>query len=62
MERKGIKRLGKRSLTLFILAISLIACKEDTKVNLEDELLEKVAMVEPDVYEFGFNLNDYVVL
>jgi murein DD-endopeptidase MepM/ murein hydrolase activator NlpD len=61
MERKRIKKLGKRNLIVFILAISIIACKEDIKVNLEDEVLEEVAMVEPDVYEFGFNLNDYIV-
>lgn len=41
--------------------MSLIACKEDAKEPLNEESLEEVAIVEPDVYEFGFNLNNYIV-
>jgi len=61
MERKRIKGLGKRGLIFFILVMSLIACKEDAKEPLNEESLEEVAIVEPDVYEFGFNLNNYIV-
>ena len=46
---------------LFMLAISFIACKERIDSVLEDEVLDEVVIVEPDIYEFGFNLSDYVV-
>ena len=38
--------------------LGILSCKQE-KENLEQEQLE--AYVEPDVYEFGFNLNDYIV-
>jgi len=43
------------------MAIGLIACKEKVENNLEVQVYEEPVFVEPDVYEFGFNLNDYVV-
>jgi hypothetical protein len=46
---------------LFMLAISFIACKGKIDSALEEEVLDEVAIVEPDIYEFGFNLSDYVV-
>ena len=61
MDQKRNRKLGKRSLTVLLLAISFFACKEKVDSSLEDETLDEVAIVEPDVYEFGFNLNDYVV-
>ncbi len=60
MDRKRITRLGNRGLILCLFALSLTACKNNQESNLE-ESFEDVAVVEPDVYEFGFNLNDYVV-
>jgi len=45
---------------LFLLALSLVACKNNEEAN-SNETFEDIAAVEPDVYEFGFNLNDYVV-
>lgn len=53
--------MGNRGLIGFMLAISIVACKEDAKEPLDEELSEEVAIVEPDIYEFGFNLNDYIV-
>jgi murein DD-endopeptidase MepM/ murein hydrolase activator NlpD len=44
-----------------MLAISFIACKGKIDSALEEEVLDEVAIVEPDIYEFGFNLSDYVV-
>tara|TARA_R110000868_G_scaffold28686_4_gene107302 strand:- start:1666 stop:2937 length:1272 start_codon:yes stop_codon:yes gene_type:complete len=43
------------------MAVSLIACKQEVRQNLEKEP-EDLAVVTPEeVYEFGFNLNDFVV-
>ena len=61
MDQKRITKLGYRGLIFFIMAIGLIACKEKVKNNLEVQVYEEPVFVEPDVYEFGFNLNDYVV-
>ncbi|MFH4963591.1 peptidoglycan DD-metalloendopeptidase family protein [Gaetbulibacter sp. M235] len=60
MDRRGITKLGNRGLILFLLALSLVACKNNEETNL-DESFQDIAVVTPDVYEFGFNLNDYVV-
>ncbi|MEJ2112297.1 MAG: peptidoglycan DD-metalloendopeptidase family protein [Flavobacteriaceae bacterium] len=58
MDQPGIRRLGKGCLTILIIVLSLVSCKEDPK---EPEIQE-IAIVEPkDVYEFGFCLNDYIV-
>lgn len=61
MDRKRNSRLGNRSLIGFILAISLFACKENVEKNTE-EVSNEIAVLEPEeVYEFGFNLKDYLV-
>jgi murein DD-endopeptidase MepM/ murein hydrolase activator NlpD len=60
MDRKRITRLGNRGLILCLLALSLASCKNNQESNLE-ESFEEVALVEPDVFEFGFKLNDFVV-
>ncbi|MDO5970670.1 peptidoglycan DD-metalloendopeptidase family protein [Flavivirga aquimarina] len=54
--------MGNKYLITLILAILCIACKEDPKPVLEEELeLAVVEEIPEDIYEFGFNLNDYVV-
>ena len=58
MDQKRITKLGYRGLIFFIMAIGLIACKEKVENNLEVQVYEEPVFVEPDVYEFGFNLND----
>ncbi|WP_299556736.1 peptidoglycan DD-metalloendopeptidase family protein [Seonamhaeicola sp.] len=61
MDKKRNRGLGNRYLVILVLLLSLFnACKEDKK---EDVVEEEVAVVEEpkEVYEFGFNLNDYVV-
>jgi len=60
MDRIRITKLGNRGLILFLLALSLVACKNNEEAN-STEAFEEIAAVEPDVFEFGFNLNDYVV-
>ena len=59
MERTRASRLGQKCIILVILFISLYSCKkEEQKVDT----LETALVEEPeDVFEFGFNLNDYVV-
>ncbi|HLT54444.1 MAG TPA: peptidoglycan DD-metalloendopeptidase family protein [Flavobacteriaceae bacterium] len=44
---------------LVVLLLSFWSCKKDKP---EVELTEELAMVEPEIFEFGFNLNDFVVL
>ncbi|TGV02326.1 peptidoglycan DD-metalloendopeptidase family protein [Flavivirga rizhaonensis] len=61
MVRKRNTRVGNRYLILLILTISFIACKEDPKPVFLEEELAIVEEVPEDIYEFGFNLNDYVV-
>ncbi|WP_437439745.1 peptidoglycan DD-metalloendopeptidase family protein [Flavivirga aquimarina] len=62
MVRKRNTKLGNKYLITLILAILCIACKEDPKPVLEEELeLAVVEEIPEDIYEFGFNLNDYVV-
>ena len=61
MDHKRNRKLGKRSLIVLLLALSFFACKEKADSNLENKVLDEVAIVEPDVYEFGFNLTDFVV-
>ncbi|WP_250433366.1 peptidoglycan DD-metalloendopeptidase family protein [Hanstruepera flava] len=59
MDQTRIRRLGKECVILLIVAFSLFNCKND---NQETPTVEEVAVIEPqDVYEFGFNLNDFVV-
>ncbi|TXG36922.1 peptidoglycan DD-metalloendopeptidase family protein [Seonamhaeicola maritimus] len=59
MDRKRNRRLGNKYLIVIgFLVAFFVSCKEDKK-----DIIEEVAVVEEpkDVYEFGFNLNDYVV-
>src|SRR5690606_30595945 len=60
MERTRIERLGRKCLMLFAIILTLNSCKNEKSSSIE----EKLAVIEPiieDVYEFGFNLNDFYV-
>lgn len=59
MDRTGITGLGKKCVIIVAAILCLTSCKEeDPKADIEEE----IAHVEPvDVYEFGFNLSDYIV-
>ncbi|WP_282134653.1 M23 family metallopeptidase [Seonamhaeicola maritimus] len=61
MDKTRNRRLGNKYLiVLGFLVVFFVSCKEDKKEVLE----EQVAIVEEpkDIYEFGFNLNNYVVI
>ncbi|MDU8884851.1 peptidoglycan DD-metalloendopeptidase family protein [Yeosuana sp. MJ-SS3] len=58
MDRPRIKRLGKECLTILLVFLSIVSCKDDPK----EPIIEEIAIAEPkDVYEFGFCLDDYIV-
>ncbi|NCO63368.1 MAG: peptidoglycan DD-metalloendopeptidase family protein [Flavobacteriales bacterium] len=61
MDQKRAGKLGNRSLIVFLLTMAFMACKNEVKNNLEEEALNEIVYVAPDVFEFGFNLNDYIV-
>lgn len=48
----------KKILIALLISISFFSCKEDIKV---ENTIEFQAFVEPEIIEFGFNLNDYFV-
>lgn len=57
MEQARVRRLGQKCLVVFSLVLLSIACKNEVK-----KPIETVEVIEPEeVYEFGFNLNDYFV-
>ena len=59
MDNTRIKRLGKKCIILLLLVFATHSCKDD---NTENQEIQKLAVVEPqDVYEFGFNLNNFIV-
>ena len=59
MDNTRIKRLGKKCIILLLLVFATYSCKDD---NPENQETQKLAVVEPqDVYEFGFNLNNFIV-
>ena len=60
MDQTRISRLGKKCITVLVIAFTIFGCKKDkTEPNVD---VEEVAVIEPqDIYEFGFNLNDYIV-
>lgn len=60
MDRARIIGLGKGCLTGLLFLILLYGCGENKKVIINPE---ELAVFEPeDIYEFGFNLNDYYVI
>ena len=57
MDQARIRRLGKKCIIIIAVLISFQSC-----IDKEQEKSKEVAVVKPvDVYEFGFNLNDYIV-
>jgi len=59
MDQPRIRRLGKRCVILLAILLSIASCKDDPK---QIKVKEEIVVAEPvDVYEFGFNLSDYVV-
>ncbi|NMH87458.1 M23 family metallopeptidase [Flavivirga algicola] len=61
MVRKRNTRLGNKYLVLLILAVFFIACKDDPKTEFLEEELAIIEEVPEETYEFGFNLDNYVV-
>ncbi len=58
MDQRGITGLGKKCIILCAAILSIVSCKEEPQTKIIDE----IAIVEPiDIYEFGFNLSNYVV-
>ncbi|MFB9055426.1 peptidoglycan DD-metalloendopeptidase family protein [Mariniflexile ostreae] len=53
--------MGIKGLVCLLLAIGFVACKDTSEdSDLEGELAV-VEAAEPELYEFGFNLNDFIV-
>ncbi len=60
MDNTRISRLGKGCIIICVILISFLNCKQDKEEGPEIE--EVAAVIESqDIYEFGFNLNDYIV-
>jgi len=53
--------MGNRYVIVLAAAMFFVACKEKPQFVKEEDLAIIEPAPEPDVYEFGFNLNDYVV-
>ncbi len=60
MDQKRDRRLGNKYLILVLALCLFSACKEDKKEVLEVEEIVEVKKPK-EIYEFGFNLNNYVV-
>lgn len=59
MDNTRIRRLGKECIILLFVVLTAFSCKDDKSETPE---IQSLAVVEPqDVYEFGFNLNDFIV-
>ncbi|CAH8281251.1 murein DD-endopeptidase MepM/ murein hydrolase activator NlpD [Mariniflexile fucanivorans] len=57
MDKERDRRMGSKYLVVLLALLSFIACKEK-----EQPVVEEVVVEEPaDIYEFGFNLSDFVV-
>ncbi len=50
--------MHKKLIIALLISVSFFSCKEDEPIEQPKELQ---AFVEPDIMEFGFNMNDYVV-
>lgn len=60
MDRTRNRRMGNRYIIILMLVFIFTSCKDDPKPEIEKE--ELAVIEEPkDIFEFGFNLNDYVV-
>ena len=56
MDKTRNRQLGNRYLAILVILLTFIGCKQ-TEEPIEQELV----IIEPDIYEFGFNLNKYIV-
>ncbi|QDO93418.1 peptidoglycan DD-metalloendopeptidase family protein [Formosa sediminum] len=57
-----MRRLVKGCVIVFTAALGLTSCKDNSKEQSSADLaIAEKDVVIPDVYEFGFNLNDYIV-
>ena len=57
MDQARIRRLGQKCVILLSITILSIACKKEV-----EQPIQTVEVIQPEeVYEFGFNLNDYFV-
>ncbi|MBP1840316.1 M23 family metallopeptidase [Formosa algae] len=62
MDQTKMRRLVKGCVIMFTAALGLTSCKDESKQQLETDLaVAEKEIVIPDVYEFGFNLNEYIV-
>lgn len=60
MDSKRNRKLGNKYLVLFILVITIWACKNEPEFEIEQEETVIVEAPEPEM-EFGFNLDNYTV-
>ncbi len=62
MDRKRITTLGRKLIIVLLITITVYSCKNEPEII--PQIQEEIAIVEPpkDIYEFGFNLNNYVVV
>ncbi|MFS4482576.1 peptidoglycan DD-metalloendopeptidase family protein [Hyunsoonleella sp. 2307UL5-6] len=60
MDSKRNRKLGNKYLVLFILVITIWACKNEPELEIEQEETVSIKAPEP-VIEFGFNLDNYTV-
>ncbi|PWK20362.1 M23 family metallopeptidase [Xanthomarina spongicola] len=58
MDQTRVRRLGKKCLIIFAIVFGLNSCKEEKPLIVQEEL---AVVVPEDIYEFGFNLNDFYV-
>ena len=55
MDQARIRRLGQKCVILLSITILSIACKKEV-----EQQIQTVEVIQPEeVYEFGFNLNDF---
>ena len=57
MDKARNRRMGNKFIVLLIFAIIFVGCKQQE----EQPILDEIDLVEPDIFEFGFNLNKFVV-
>ncbi|WP_338732498.1 M23 family metallopeptidase [Mangrovimonas cancribranchiae] len=59
MDRRRIKALGRKCLAILVITF-IASCKQDQEPQIKNT--EELAVAQPkDIYEFGFNLNDFTV-
>ena len=61
MDRARNSRVGNKYIVLLVMAVLFSACKEDPKEVVIVEEGEIIIEEPVEVFEFGFNLNDFVV-